>query len=517
MRVRLAATALVAAALLLAGCSAGGASGTTPSAEASPVAGGDATIVISGRTWAHLDVAVPAVTPIKGLINAIYDSLLRLTPEGDIEPWLAKSYKASDDRLSWTFTLQPDVTFTDGTPFNSEAVKFNLLRQIDPNQHAGEGGNLPRDIQVETPDDLTVVIKLSEPDESLPSALATTAVGLMASPTAVQKWGGEYGLHPVGTGPFMLDSQIVGQEAKLVKNPDYWVKGEPYLDAVTYRTLGSADSALQTLKAGGADMMDYVGPQQANAAKGDASLTLQESPATSVHYIIFNTTKPPFDDVRARQAVGYAIDQEALSKGLYYGYYTPTQSMMASGSWAWPGKTVKGYPAFDLDKAKKLVKDIGGLSFSLKVSNTTDFLQQMTAVQSQLAKAGIDMQIDTVEPSQKIADIFSRNYEAGQFVVPGLPDPDNYVRPFFDSTAGANPSGLQDDELDALFKQGRTTAGQDARKDIYAQVAERMAEVVPAVYLSEVPPMRLQNQRLHGVVYLPIDPFYLNTAWVSGK
>jgi len=508
---------LVAAALMLAGCSGGSGSGAEETPTGDPVAGGETTIVVSGRSWAHLDVAVPAVTPIKPLLNAVYDGLLRLTPDGEIVPWLAASYEASDDRLSWTLELQPDVVFTDGTPFNAEAVKFNLERQIDPDQRAGEGGNLPRDITVTAVDELTVLIGLTEPDESLPSALATTAVGLMASPTAVEKWGGEYGLHPVGTGPFMLESQVVGQEAKLVKNPDYWVKGLPYLDRVTYRALGSADSALQTLRSGGADVMDFVAPQQADAAKGDATLTLVERPALSVNEILLNTTKPPFDDVRARRALGYAIDQESLAKSLFFGYVNPTQSPIGSGSWAWSGETVDGYPAFDLDEAKKLVEEIGGLSFSVKVSNTPDYLQQMAAVQAQLAKAGIEMEIDAVEPSQKIADVFSRNYEAGQFIIPGLPDPDNYVRPFFDSTAGANPSGLQDPDLDALFAQGRTTAGVDARAEIYKQAFERMAEVTPVVYLSDMPVMRLQNQRIQGIEYLTTDVFYLENAWVGGQ
>ncbi|GAA3769098.1 ABC transporter substrate-binding protein [Microbacterium kribbense] len=517
MRARVAATALVtAAALLLAGCSGSGPAPADPG-NAQPVAGGDATFVISGRTWAHLDIAVPAVTPIKGLINAIYDSLLRMTPEGKIIPWLAKSYETSADRLSWTFHLEQGVTFTDGTPFNAEAVKFNLERQVDPDQHAGEGGNLPQDITVAAPDDSTVVIKLSEPDEALPSALATTSVGLMASPTAVKKWGGEYGLHPVGTGPFMVKSQVVGQEVKLVKNPTYWVKGEPYLDSVTYRALGSADSALQTLKSGGADVMDFVAPQQANAAEGDANLTLMKSPALSVNQLMLNTQKPPFNDIRARRAVGYAIDQATLAKSLFFGYFKPTESMIGEGSWAWPGEKVDEYPSYDLAEAKKLVNEIGGLSFSIKVSNSSDFLQQAAAVQSMLAKAGIDMKIDAVEPSQKIADVFSHNYEAGQFVIPGLPDPDNYVRPFFDSTAGANPSGLQDATLDALLAKGRTTQGEQARKDIYKQVAARMGEVAATVYISDFPVMRLQNKRIHGIQYLVTDIFYLDKAWVSGK
>jgi peptide/nickel transport system substrate-binding protein len=517
MRVRLTATALVtAAALLLAGCSG---SSATPAAsgDGKPVAGGDATFVISGRTWAHLDVAAPAVTPIKGLINTIYDGLLRMTPDGKIVPWLAKSYETSPDRLSWTFHLQEGVTFTDGTPFNAEAVKFNLERQVDPDQRAGEGGNLPQDLTVEVVDEHTAVVKLSEPDEALPSALATTAVGLMASPTAVKKWGAEYGLHPVGAGPFMLDSQVVGQQIKLVKNPDYWVKGQPYLDSVTYRALGSADSALQTLKSGGADVMDSVAPQQANAAKGDASLTLTRNPSLGVNLMMLNTTKPPFDDVRARRAVGYAIDQQTLSDSLFFGYFKPTESMIAEGSWASPGQKVDSYPSYDLDQAKKLVTEIGGLSFSFKVPNSSDWLQQAAASQAMLAKAGIDMKIDAVEPSKKIADFFSRNYEAIHFAVPGLPDPDNYVRPFFDSTAGANPSGLQDAELDALFAKGRTTAGEDARKDIYRQVAERMGETAAAVYVSDYPWMSLQNKRIHGVEFLPTGISYLNGAWVSGK
>jgi len=127
------------------------------------------------------------------------------------------------------------------------------------------------------------------------------------------------------------------------------------------------------------------------------------------------------------------------------------------------------------------------------------------------------MKIDAVEPSKKIADVFSHNYEAGWFVIPGLPDPDNYVRPFFDSTAGANPSGLHDAELDGLFAKGRTTAGADARKDIYRQVAQRMGEVAATVYVSDYPVMRLQNQRIHGIQYLVTDIFYLNGAWVSAK
>ncbi|MEP6843861.1 MAG: ABC transporter substrate-binding protein, partial [Pseudolysinimonas sp.] len=258
MRVRLAATALVtAAALLLAGCAGGAAPSPSTSSSSKPVAGGDATIVVSGRSWSHLDIAAPQVTPIKDLLSSIYDSMVRMDPKGNVIPWLAKSWEESADGLSWTFHLRDGVMFTDGTPFNSEAVKFNIARQLDPNQRAGEAGNLPKGTTVETPDPLTAVFKFTAPDESILSALASTAIGFMASPTAIQKFGNQYGLNPVGTGPFMFDKQVIGQSLHLVKNPKYWVKGEPYLNSVTYQVLGSADSALQTLKSGGAEIMNY--------------------------------------------------------------------------------------------------------------------------------------------------------------------------------------------------------------------------------------------------------------------
>jgi peptide/nickel transport system substrate-binding protein len=262
--------------------------------------------------------------------------------------------------------------------------------------------------------------------------------------------------------------------------------------------------------------MDYVQPLQAKSVEGASDLTLIQAPATAVNEYILNTTTAPFDDVRARRALGYAIDQQELSDNLFLGFFKPVQSIMASGSWAYPGDEVSGYPAFDVDKAQELVDELGGLEFTLKTSNTPDFLQQAAAVQAQLARAGITMNIEPVEPSKKIADCFSRQYQACQFVVPGLPDPDGYARPFFDSSAGANPSGLEDAALDDLFAQGRTTVGQEDRKVIYDQVQARMAELVPAVFLSDVPPMRIQASDVSGVIYLPTDAFYLNSAWLNG-
>ncbi|MEP6842234.1 MAG: ABC transporter substrate-binding protein, partial [Pseudolysinimonas sp.] len=243
-------------------------------------------------------------------------------------------------------------------------------------------------------------------------------------------------------------------------------------------------------------------------------LTLVKSPPLSSNLFFFNTAKAPFNDIRARQAVAYAIDQNALSKALFYGFAKPTQSMIGSGSFAYPGATVQGYPSYNLSKAKSLVAELGGLSFSIETSNTPDFIQQMTAVQTMLAAAGITMEINGVEPSKKIGDFFSKNFSALQFVLPVLPDPNSLITQFF---TGPNPTGLQDPTLSALLTQGNAVKGDAARKAVYLKVVERMAELMPVVFLADTAAIRLENQRIHGVVYTRCDFFYLDSAWVSGK
>ena len=487
----------------------------TASSGGAPHAGGSVTIVENTEQWKSLDPGARQVTPAKGMLAAIYDTLFTLTAEGAVQPELASGYTTSPDGLTWTITLRPNVLFSDGTPFDAAAVKFNLERQVSPSQHAGEGSYLPSDLTADAPDAHTVVIHLRQPFAPLATNLATHAVGMIASPAAVRKWGAEYGLHPVGAGPFTLQSQVVGQTATLVKNPHYWQPGRPYLDSVTWRVVSSADSALATVTSGGAQVMEQVRPLQASQASGAANLDVVSTPALTQSFVSFNTTKAPFNDVRARRAIASAIDQQTISAKLYNGLFKPSESMVGPGSWAYPGPHVQGYPEFDIAQAKQLNDQVGGLSFTLIAQNTPDQQQLAQALQQQFAAAGIKVTIKPEEDVQMIGEWFSHNYTAMLFDFPGSVDPDSVTRTMFESTSSNNPTGISDPQLDGLLKQGLQAQAQSARKAIYDQVSQRLAQLVPFAFVVGLPKITVLDKKVHGVPKVPWDGTFLTDAWLS--
>ncbi|TJY66211.1 hypothetical protein E4J89_17175 [Arthrobacter sp. CAU 1506] len=501
--------ALAASALVLSACS-GSPSSSAGGDGAVAADGGHLTVVTSARGWEGLDPAASAVSTYRVMLFSIYDPLFKLDEKGEVVPWLVKEASSSDDGLEWTFELQDGVKFHDGTDFNAEAVKINLDRQTDTEKRSGEGGNLPRGaMSTEVVDDLTVKILLDDPVESLTSALASSVVGLMASPSAIEKYGEDYGLHPVGTGPFVFDdtAHIVGQSAHATKNEDYWVDGQPKLDEITFKQMDSAASGLQALRSGEAQMLDNAGPMQVDAIAGDSDFTGVFQPPVTVSQLYMNTKKAPFDDIRARQAITLAIDQQDLIDNLFYGIGAPASSPIGSGSWAFPG-WVESYPKPDVEAAKKLVDEIGGLSFTGLFANTSEGAELGAAIQSQLARAGIKMEVSTPDQATRISDTFGGKFELVQFAVMGSADPDVLFRPWFDPS-GANPSGIDDAELHSLLMEARTTPGNDARAAIYAKAAERVAKLSPTAYLAEVPLYKILSSDLVGFSMPPADAPYM--------
>src|SRR5207302_1414577 len=148
--------------------------------------------------------------------------------KGNVKPGLASSW-TTPDPSTYVFQLRPGVKFHDGTELTAEAVKFNLERILDPATRSLNRSQLLGIKAIEVVDGTTIKISLAAPEAPLLAALAD-APGMISSPTAIQKWGPEYGLHPVGTGPFVFVEQVKGAQVKVRRNPDYWEAGKPYLD-----------------------------------------------------------------------------------------------------------------------------------------------------------------------------------------------------------------------------------------------------------------------------------------------
>lgn len=522
------ATTLALGAALLSAC---GASSNKPAASAPakpatsqtsssaatgcPVRGGNLTVALEAD-WHPLDPFVGGLALDDGSVeSAIYDTLLSVNPAGQVGPELATGYTVSSNGLVYTLQLRQGVTFQDGTPFNAQAVKFNLDRDLDPSHKAIFYSFIAPITSVDVTGPYTVVINLKAPYPALPSVLAGFA-GMMVSPTAVQKYGASYPLHPVGAGPFEFVSQVAGQSVSFKRYPGYWQKGYPCLDTVTFESIPNGTSRIDSLESGTVQDAENLGYNQIQQAKTAAGVNLIHIPGLGTVFQMLETQHAPFNNVLARRAVLYATNFAAIDKALYNDLYTPVESSFPPGSWAYPGPHVPGYPEYDLAKAKQLVKQLGGLSFTLDIqSGSPDILQFNEALASQWEQAGMHVTIDQQDQVTLINNATAGNFQAMGFRWQGSFDPSLDVNEFFHTGASLNNVHLSDPTLDSLLDKADAAPTQAARKALYLQVAERIAYDAPYDYLYAADWWRAMSPNLHGVPSLGNNWFISTKAWLA--
>ncbi|HSW58358.1 MAG TPA: ABC transporter substrate-binding protein, partial [Dehalococcoidales bacterium] len=347
----------------------------------------------------------PAQTTVQDFVTSktCVESLGRYDAKGNMLPWLADNWKMDAAARTITVTLKKGITFHDGTPFNAAAVKWNIDRFL-----AAKRAELPAGTTVSVLDDQTVVLTLPVWDTSAVIGMGYFA-GPQISPTAFQKAGDNdkdraawSALNPVGTGPFMFVSWQKTVKQVYKKNPNYWIKGQPYLDGIEWQFFADNTVMEAAYLSKEIDMI-YILPalsaknlqaQKANIVTLNTGLGLQ---MTSVWY---NSAIPtsPFANLKVRQAVSHAINAKSLVDNLLYGFAVPLNQ------WAMPtsiyfNPAVTGYPT-DADKAKQLLAEGGfpsGFKTSMLVLNTPDSVAIATAIQAMLAKAGIIVVLDVAD------------------------------------------------------------------------------------------------------------------------
>lgn len=318
----------------------------------------------------------------------IIEPLLHVDGKGNIIPCLAETYKVADDLKSITFNLRKGVKFHDGTDFNAEAAKWNLDNTI-------AAMSQPYWASVDIIDDYTIRLNLNQWSNTIVTGLDSTATW-MVSPTAFEKNGADWMRNnPVGTGPFKFVSFERDVSYKAVKNPDYWKKGVPYLDAVEILYVGDSLTQKAALQAGEADVL------QTEPAKMAADLKAAgfevEVNVTSTFCMLPDTTHPnsPFANEKVREAVEYALDREAIAKAFSYGFWGAPYQIPAPSTI--PYNPDFAYARkFDIDKAKQLMEEAGfagGFSGTLLVIPVGIDKNIPVAIQSNLAAIGINLEL----------------------------------------------------------------------------------------------------------------------------
>ncbi len=327
------------------------------------------------------------------------EALGRYDAQGNMVPWLADNWKIDAAAKTITVSLKKGIVFHDMTPFNAQAVKWNLDHFI-----AAKRSELPASTNVEVVDDYTVKLTLPTWDNTAIIGMGYFA-GPQVSPTAWQKsaatdkdrdaWAV---LNPVGTGPFQFVSWQKTVKQVYKKFPNYWQKGQPYLDGIEWNFFADPTVMQAAYLSKEIDVIYLLSPVSAKNLKSQNAniISLASGLGQQMISVWYNSAIPtsPFAKLQVRQAINYAIDPKPIVDTLYYGYATPlTQWAVPSSQWANPD--YKGY-AYNPDKAKQLLNEAGsaGLRTKMLVLNTPDTVAVATAIQEMLGKIGMTVDMD---------------------------------------------------------------------------------------------------------------------------
>lgn len=472
-----------------AGGGAGTGNGGDAQADPSAITPGGSLTFGTESDVSSLMPGVAAQPSDKVITLGIFDPLMSYDAEGNVIPWLAKSLESSEDLLTYEMELNSPVKFHDGTDLNAEAVVKHFNRLKDPATGCVCQEAVSIIESMEMPDGPTgqkVTFRLSSPSVAFGSVVLTSSSGYIESPTAIAKDPQGFETKPVGTGPFVLDQFIPGDRVVLKKFPDYWKTDEagnqlPYLDELIVRPIPDSSQRLASLQAGDIDMFQTATSDIVIQAE-EAGFAAQKISGSSSTIILMNESKPPFDDVRARQALAYAINKDAMNERVYGGVRVPSYSSFPLDS---PYYNPDGEsPRYDPDKARQLVDELGGLSFKLECIPTPESQQLLELTQQMGQAVGMDITLATQEQGQYVNRIFSKSgdYEAACFRNNHFADPDA-IRTGLTTDSSGNLVFYSNPRVDELLQQARATADFEERKAAYDEIQEITAEEVPIITL----------------------------------
>jgi 4-phytase/acid phosphatase/peptide/nickel transport system substrate-binding protein len=399
----------------------------------------------------------------------MFDTLTSLDNESKAVPKLAESWTHSGDYKTWTFKLRRGVKFHDGSPFNADAVAWNYARQKEPANHCRCAFYIQGIDKVEAVDEFNVAFRLRDPAVEFPELLAApTANSVVQSPAAIQKLGEDYNRHPVGTGPFILKSWTAGDRMVLERNPDYWNKGHPHLDRVVLRPLPDGQARFASLQSGDVDLIwdDFFDGDNILKAEKDAALTVHSYTGFGATVYAFNTKRPPFDDIRVRQALVMAIDLNKMSQAVTGGLARPATNPFGDGSWI--NCKDDGALPHDPSKAQELLKEYSKpVAFTMVATATPRGRINGQVLQQFWKQVGAAMEIEQIDQTTLVTRAFMRQFQLTPWRIIDLPDPDPQIFANFHSGSPVALANYVNPELDKLLEHARTTADRAARSEDY--------------------------------------------------
>lgn len=474
----------------------------SPTPEPVPAVGG--TLVVGAA-------AEPNSLDFHHMSNTIEDqigwliggSLLTVDSTGKVVPYLAESWTASPDGLEYTFTLKKGIRFHNGKELKAQDYVYTIERAKNPETNAATAQWIVADYKsVEAVDEYTFKIVMNNPYAAMIYSL-TDAYLAPLSEEAVTEQKEAYDRNPVGVGPYKLKEWVAGEKMILERNPDFnWGpafahSGAAYIEFIEYRFLPEAATIVAGMEAGEISLAELQ-PQDKEAIEATGKFEILEYLlGGSSPYITINVSRPPFDDLRVRQALNYGVDRDALIKVAAKGYGVPQYGPISSAVIGyWPGVEKIGY-SYDVDKAKQLLADAGWadsdgdgvldkdgvkLSFKIQALTVAELWTKVAEVlQQQYKPLGIETEIDLVEPGLYWDKVNGGEYDMAVFSLIMLEF--DFVVWNYHSSLGYSVPEVKDAALDEALEKTLTTVDSAERQQWIDKAQQIIVEQAYSVQL----------------------------------
>ena len=460
--------------------------------------GGTVNVGLVNILWSNLDPATDTVEATHEVImNSIYGELFQPGPNGTFINDLASGYSWANNHKTFIIDIRRGVKFQDGSPFNAAAVAANFNRVLQP-QYACLCASSFTLVQSITAVGNTVRVQLSAPYADMVAAISEEAPDWVVDPTAFNTMGqANYAQMPVGAGPFKVVSNIASSKLVLTASSNYWQKGHPYLSGLTFQNIPNDQSTLAALQSGTIQMALGI-TTQSIIGESIGQFQTQVVKQASMTDVAFNVLNPPFNDIRARQAIYYATNPQTIVNALYPNFAKTSESEVGPGVGLFSEKTVPGYLTYNLAKAKALIAQLGGLTFTMQSFNTASTILLDQALANEWTQAGIKVTLEPQASSIFVAAEAAQKWQAIDTGV-GAIYPNVGINGIPRRLGGhATTSGTHDPNIDGLINQSEQYFNIATRVKIMKKVYAYVAKEAYAVMLFSLPAVLIEAKSLRG-------------------
>ncbi|MDE1177420.1 MAG: ABC transporter substrate-binding protein [Edaphobacter sp.] len=437
--------------------------------------------------------------------GVIFDGLVTKDEHYKLKPWLATAWEQTDP-LTLVIHLRDGVQFQDGRPMEAEDVAWTIRSMVDGTLITAKGGAFASVDRVDVRDRLTLVVHLKHPDAGLLFNMSNGLFGVVPRGA-----GRDFGLHPVGTGPFAFVSAVQDKEVIVRRNEHYWA-GAPKIDGVRFTVVPDAITSALELRKGAADLAsNVVTLDMIHTLKQAPNLGVASGESSVVVYTNFNVNDATLKDRRVRQAIACAIDRKAIIDAIWRGEAKPAETLLPAGHWAAADDASMAQYPHDVERAERLLEEAGyrrgadGVRLTITMKTSTDETTRLMAMvmQQQLRAAGIRLELRSAEFGTFYADVTRGAFQMYALRWIGSNEDPDIFRYTYGSAAfppkGANRGRYSNPRVDALLTAAAAETDEAKRRQDYVEVQKILAVDLPGIPLWYPNNEVVYSRRIAGV------------------